>query len=135
MRRILALFSVLIMLGVCTISVWAATHPTVAPFLVSGATDIQIVGIGLGEQQISYHATGQPYSWYWDVARTLEAQQWHAQNERRPDLAGPNYNPLIPLTFTRSTFGVLVEEAVLDPDSQNPNIAHLRITRRIAIAW
>ncbi len=135
MRRILGLFGVLITLGACCISLWAAARPPVAAFLVSDATDIQVDSVGLWEQQIRYRAPGRPYSWYWDVARTLEAQQWHVQNGWRPDLAAPNYNPFIPLTFARTTFGILVEEAVLDPDSESPNVAHLHIRRRIAIGW
>jgi hypothetical protein len=135
MKRELGLIGVMLMLGTWGVGIWLAARPPATPVLVSGATDIQVVRLGLWEQQISYHVAGRPYGWYWAVARQLEAQQWKVNRGWHPELAAPSYNPLIPLTFERVALGFLVEEVILDPDTRHPNVAHIRITRRIAIAW
>jgi hypothetical protein len=85
------------------------------------------------EQQISYHAPGPPFAWYWATIHTLEEQQWTLRTPLRPDLAGPSYNPIIPLRFERVSVGFLVDELVLEPDQRNPNLARMRLKRRIAI--
>jgi hypothetical protein len=122
-------------LGAFVAGTWLAAGLPKAPFLVVGATDIQVVRLGLWEQQISYYVPGRPYGWYWSVARQLEAQQWKVNKGWHPELAAPDYNPLLPLTFERVTLGFLTEEITLDPDTRHPNVAHIRITRRIAISW
>jgi hypothetical protein len=124
----------ILILGTCGVGIWLAARPPVAPVLVAGATDIQVVRLGLWEQQISYYVPGRPYGWYWTVARQLEGQQWKVNRGWHPELTAPSYNPLIPLIFERITLGFLVEEIILDPDTHHPNVAHIRIRRRIAIA-
>ena len=132
MKRVGVIGAILI-LGAFGAGAGLAGQPPMAPVLVSGATEIHVVRLGLWEQQMSYYVPGRPYGWYWAVARQLEAQQWHVNREWHLELAAPGYNPLIPLTFERISLGIIVEKVVLNPDTDNPNIAHIRITRRTSI--
>jgi hypothetical protein len=133
MKRVSVIGAIFI-LGAFGAGAWLAVRPPMPPVLVPSATNMHIVYLGLWEQQISYDARGRPYTWYWAVARQLEAQQWKVKRGWHPELAAPGYNPLIPLTFERISLGFLVEEVVLNPDSHRPNVAHIRITRRTDIA-
>jgi hypothetical protein len=94
-----------------------------------------VVNVSSWEQHISYHVAGPPYAWYWAVAHSLEEQQWTLRTPLRPDLAGPGYHPIIPLWFERTSMDFLVDEIALDPDQHNPNVAHIRVYRRIVIPW
>src|SRR5262245_8081170 len=131
MKRVLGLMSILLALGACVGGSWLAVRPPLAPFLAPGATEIQVVNVSTWERQISYHIPGRPYAWYWATAHSLGEQQWTLQTPIRPDLAGPTYYPIIPLQFERISFGFLVDEVVLEPDQRNPNVAHIRVRRRI----
>ena len=135
MKRILGLIGILLALGACVALSWLAIRPPLVPFLALGATEIQVVTVSIWEQQISYHVPGPPYAWYWAVAHSLEEQQWTLRTPFRPDLAGPTYDPFIRLRFERTLVGFLVEEIVVDPDQRNPNLARMRVSRRISIRW
>src|SRR5262245_47439156 len=135
MKRALGLMSILLALGACVATSWLAIRPPLAPFLAPGATDIQVVNVSIWEQQISYHVSGSPYAWYWATTHTIEEQQWTLHTPLRPDLAGPSYNPIIPLRFEQISFGFLVDEVVLNPDQRNPNLARIRVSRQMTIPW
>lgn len=135
MKRILGLIGILLALGACVAGSWLAIRPPLAPFLAPGATEIQVVTVSISEQQISYHVSGPPYAWYWAVAHSLEEQQFTLRTSLRPDLAGPTYSPFIPLQFERTSFGLLMDEVVLDPDPRNPNVVRIRVSRQMTIPW
>lgn len=132
MKRAIGLIGILLGLGTCVAGSWLALRPPLAPFLAPGARDIQVVTVSIWEQQINYRAAGPPFSWYWAMAQSLEEQQWTLRTPVRPDL-GSNYNPIIALRFERISFGVLVDEVVVQPDQRNPSVARIRVSRRIAI--
>jgi hypothetical protein len=69
-------------------------HPSVTPYLVPGATNIQVVSTGVWEWQIAYDAPGPPYAWYFTLSRAIEAQQWGTRSLWRPD-----GSPVITLGF------------------------------------
>ena len=135
MKRSIGLIGILLALGACVAGSWLAIRPPLAPFLAPGATGIQVVNVSSWEQQISYQVAGPPYTWYWAMTHALEEQQWRLQTALRPDLAGPNYNPIILVRFERISIGFLVDEVVLDPDQRNPNLARIHVSRRITIPW
>ena len=135
MKRIFGLIVIILVSGACSAGSWLALRPPVAAFLAPGATEIQVTNVSIGEQHISYRLPGSPYAWYWATIHTIEAQLWTRQTPLRPDLAGTNYNPIMPLRFERVSFGFLVEEAVLNPDQGDPNLARILVYRRIAIPW
>ena len=130
MKRILALFSVLIALGGCGIGGWVAVRPSLALFIVPNATDIQMVSQGWGAWQIRYYAPGSPTTWHIDVAKQLEAQHWSS-----PDRV--EYGALS-RTYSRASlfgFGALWEWAYLTVDPLRPHVAHINVQRWIAISW
>jgi hypothetical protein len=135
MKRALGLISLLLALGACVAGSWLAIRPPLAPFLAPTTTDIQVVNMSIWEQQISYQVAGPPYAWYWATIHTLEEQHWTLLTELRPDLSGLTYNPIMSLRFERTSFGFLEEEVMLDPDRGNPNLARIRVSRRITIPW
>ena len=135
MKRAFGLIGILLVLGACVAASWLAIRPPLVPFLAPGATEIQVANMSIWEQHISYRAPGLPYAWYWATIHTIEEQLWTLQTPLRPDLAGPSYNPIIPLRFERISFGFLVDEVVLDPNHSNPNLARIRVYRRITFPW
>jgi hypothetical protein len=135
MKRAFGLIGILLSLGACVAGSWLAICPPLAPFLAPGATEIQVTNVSIWEQHISYRAPGPPYAWYWATIHTIEEQQWTLRTPLRPDLAGMSYNPTTPLRFERISIGLVVDEAVLDPDRRNPNLVRIHVSRRIVIPW
>jgi hypothetical protein len=135
MKRIFGLIGILLSLGACVAGSRLAIRPPLAPFLAPGARNIQVVNESIWEQQIRYQVAGPPFAWYWGMTRSLEEQQWTLQTPIRPDLAGASYNPIVLLRFERVTIGFVLEEVTLNPDHRNPNLAHIHVSRRIAIPW
>lgn len=135
MKRVLGLIVIMLVSGACGAGSWLALRPPVAAFLAHGAMEIQVAAVSVGEQHISYRCPGPPYAWYWATIHTIEAQLWRRQTSLRPDLAGPRYNPIIPLRFERVAFGFLVEEVVLDPDQGDPSLARMHVYRRFVMPW
>lgn len=130
MKRILALFSVLIALGACGIGGWVAARPSLAQFIVPNATDIQMVSQGWDAWQIRYYAPGSPTTWYIDVAKQLEAQHWSS-----PDRV--EYGALS-RTYSRASlfgFGTLWEWAYLTFDPLRPHVARIKVRRALSIPW
>jgi len=123
---------VILTLSACVAGSWHTARPPLAPFLAPGAADVRVVDVGMWEQRMSYEAPGPPYAWYFTVGRMLEQQHWVLRNRWRPDSAAPTYDPLIPLQFERVYMDFLWDEVVLEPDWRNPNVAHIRVSRRIA---
>ena len=110
-------------------------QPAPTPFLVPGATDIQVITTGWGERQISYRTPGRPYGWYFTLAHMLDAQPWILRNPWRPDGPTPTYDPVVPLRFECGYAGVLWDEVVLVPDRDDPLRAGITVRRRIVIPW
>jgi hypothetical protein len=123
----------LLVLTNCTAGVWILSTPSVTAFLVSDARDIQVSRTGLGEWQIAYTTTGKPYAWYHGLARMLKVQHWILRNPPRPDLAGPGYDPIVPLRFEMGYGWLLWDEAVLKPDHHDPYRASIQLHRRIVL--
>jgi len=134
MKRFFILIGVLLTLGPCSLAFWHLVRPPLTQVLVPGARDVQVVGTGVGEWQITYAAPGSAFAWYWDLARSLEAQQWTLRNRWSPS-SSPTYNPLQPLHFDRRYGGVFCDVIVLAPDEREPNRARLKMRRRIALPW
>ena len=130
MRRILALFGVLITLGACGIGVWVAARPPLALFLVPDATDIQVVAYGWGAWQIRYQAPGSPTTWYTDIGHQLDAEHWSS-------LDRVAYAPLTRTYSHVVSFGCceLGERAYLSFDPLRLHVAQINVRRWLAISW
>jgi hypothetical protein len=129
MGRIAAVFCVLIMLLVSGAG-WITARPSLAPFLVPGATNVQVVPLGWGTWQFSYDVAGSPTTWYTDIPRQLEAQRWSSMDRVEYGAMTRTYNRTV-------SFGVceLWEWAFLTFDPLQPNVAHIIVRRWVAIPW
>jgi hypothetical protein len=134
MWRILAVLTLILSGTLAGSSIWMLFHPSVTPFLVPGATDIQVVSTGVWEWQIAYDAPGPTYAWYFTLSRTLDAQQWNDRTLWRPD-GSTMFDPVVPLRFDRGYAEVLWDEVALTPDERDPQRATITLRRRIRIPW
>ena len=129
MARTGAVFVVLLVAGIAGGGMWLL-QPASTPFLVPGATDIQVITSGWGERQISYRAPGRPYGWYFTVADRLVAQQWTPPDPWNRTAPRDTYNRVV-LFWS----GYLWDQVVLVPDDSDPQRARITVRRRIVIPW
>ena len=138
MWRILAVLTLLLSGALVGSGGWMLFHPSVTPFLVPGATDIQVVSTGVWEWQIAYDAPGPAYAWYFMLSRTIEAQQWNDRTLWCPN-ESTIFNPItlkgFEQEYRRGYTGVLWDEVRLTPDYRNPQRATITLRRRIRIPW
>ena len=132
--RILAVLTLFLSGTLVGGSLWMLAHPAVTPFVVRGATDIQVISTGVWEWKIAYDASGPPYAWYFTLAQTLAAQQWHDPTGQHLDEA-TLLGSVKPLRFAWDDAGVLWDEAVLTPDYRNPQRATITLRRHLRIPW
>jgi hypothetical protein len=128
MWRILA---VLTLLGALVGSAsWMLFHSSVTPFLIPGATDIQVVSIGVWEWQLAYRVPGSITTWFTAIGRNLETDRWSS-----PDRV--EYGALSRTYSRASSFGFaeLWEWTFLTIDPLRPQEAKIRMRRQIAIPW
>ena len=123
MGKIVAVLGVLLTLAACGVGGWVVVRPSVALFVVPGATDIQVAALAWNTWQISYRAPGEPTTWFPDLGRQLEAHQW--SNLDRVEYSGYQNH-----TYSHAvSFGVgeLWEWAYFSFDSRQPHAAHISI--------
>ena len=70
MRRMLVIIAFASALSV-GLGIWYALRPPVTVLIVPDATELEVIGVGLGEQLISYRAPGTPYAWREILHRNL----------------------------------------------------------------
>jgi hypothetical protein len=112
-------------------TIWMLAHPSVTPFVVPGATDIQIASTGACEWQIIYAASGPPYAWYFTLWRTFDAPQWSDRTPIDPTKSAQ----VITRWFVWDYAGVLWDEVKLTPDYRNPQRATITLRRRLRVPW
>jgi hypothetical protein len=134
MWRILAILTLLLTGALVGSGSWMLFQPSVTPFLVPGATNIQVVRTGVWDWQIAYDAPGPPYAWYFTLSRTIEAQQWNDCNLWRPDGA-TMFDRVVPLRFDWGNPGVLWDEVAITPDHRHPQRVTIMLRRNIRIPW
>jgi hypothetical protein len=134
MWRILAVLTLILSGTLVGIGGWMLCRPSVTPFLIPDATNIQVVSTGVWEWQIAYDAPGPAYAWYFRLSRTLEAQDWTARSLWQPD-GSTMFDPVWPRRFERGYVGVLWDEVMLTPDERDPQRATITLHRRIRIPW
>lgn len=127
MRRKLALLIILLVLSGLGAGAWYALHPPVELFLVPGATDIQMIDMGMGAQLITYHAPGTAYAWRAVVERTLIQSGWVNPSWWHPGLPDLTY-------ACRSEFGLGALWSQADLRGE-PNDARISIRRWVELAW
>jgi hypothetical protein len=134
MRRVLAALTLLLAGALVASAIWILFHPAVTPFIVPGATDIQVVTLGWGQRQINYRTPGPPYAWYVTLTRNLETGGYRLLNPWRPN-ESPTYEPIVILRFEREYATLLREEVVLTPDRRDPQRATIIVRQHISIPW
>ena len=137
MRWILSLIGALLVVSATVFGIRHAMEPPVAPFLVPGATGIQVVALDASTRLITYQAPGRRCDWYATVTRNLATQHWkvwstEGQSTSDPESAAPRPAParrshmhlaafpLGDLWDVAVPLAYLWDVAVLDP---NPNVA------------
>ena len=130
MSRILTTLGLILMVLAGSAGIWGVSHRPTVPFLVRGATDIEVVTLRSNERQISYHAPGLPSTWYADLGRQLEQAHWQS-----PDR--PQYGPLNRTFMRASSIGIVeVQEWVfMHLDLLQPQAAHITQHREVVFPW
>jgi amylosucrase len=108
---------------------WELARPRLGLFIVPGATDIQVRSFGLGEQQITYRASGSPYGWYFTVVRNLAADGWSAPVDDRVRL---QTTPDIHWRISPFWLVYIKEQVALQGD---PDVARITVRREVIIPW
>jgi hypothetical protein len=134
MWRILAVLTLLLSGALVASGSWMLFRPSVTPFLVRGATNIQVVSTGVWEWQIAYDAPGPAYAWYFTLSRTIEAQQWDAHSLWRLDGSPVTTLGFVP-GYVRGYAGVLREEVMLTPNYRHPQHATITLRQHLRIPW
>jgi hypothetical protein len=127
MRRTLAILAVLLALIGVSAGLWRALHPPVGLFLVPGATDIQVIEIGMSTQVVTYHAPGPAYTWSAAVERTLVQRGWVYPTWWVPGWLAPSY--VYRLEFG---LGTLWSQAYINGSA---NDARITIHRWVELPW
>jgi hypothetical protein len=127
LRRRLTIVSSLIVLGIVGATSWSVLHPSAMLFLASGATEVQVIEVTLGEQLITYYAPGEAYAWRVVVARNLQQHGWVNPPWWRPDMPEVSY-------AHRSSFWVGAYWSQADLGGA-PNLARIRVRRWIEVPW
>ena len=84
-RKLIAVAILLLALATgCGAGAWVVARPPVEPYVVAGASDVQVREIGRGERLLTYDAPGDHFAWYFAVADRLEHSGWVP-----PDKWGP----------------------------------------------
>ena len=134
MYRTIALLTAVITLIAVGGATWTALQFPIESLIVPGALDTNVVSIGWGERQITYHAPGPPYAWYYATAHRLEAHGWTALDPWRPAGNGSVYTPIVPLRF-QQVYILIQDQIVLLPDERSPNFARIQVRRWIVLRW
>jgi hypothetical protein len=129
MWRILAVLTLSLAGTLAGSTIWLLCHPAITPFVVPGATDIQLVRTGGWKWQITYAVPGRPYGWYFTLWRTLDAHQWSDRTLSDP----ARFPQVTPRWFERDDAGAMTDEVRLTPDDRNPQRATITLRRRFHI--
>ena len=134
MLRTIASLTLLLALCAAGRATWMALQPPLELLIVPGATNVQVIATGWGQRQITYHAPGLRYAWYYATAHRLDAQGWTALEPWRPGWSGSAYAPIVPLRFQR-LYVLIQDQVLLIPDERSPNLARIEVRRSIALRW
>ena len=132
MLRTIAILAALLALCATGGAAWTALQPPLESLIVPGATDVQVIATGWSEWQITYHAPGPPYTWYYATAHRLDAQGWTALDPWRPTGTGSVYTSIVPLRF-QQLYLLIQDQVVLIPDAWSPNLARIQVRRWITL--
>ena len=125
--RAVAIAALLLAIAGCAAGAWLASRPPLAPFLVPGATDVEVTELGFGRRVISYNAPGSHYEWYFTVTRNLETSRWLPPDRWGLARQLNTYTRVSPLWF-----GYLWEQADLHGE---PSRARIIVGRWLDIPW
>jgi hypothetical protein len=134
MTRTLTIFAALLALIAIGGATWTALQPPIEALIVPGAVDVQMTATGWGQRQITYHAPGPPFAWYYATAHRLEVRGWIALDPWRPSGTGSVYTPITPLRF-QQLYVLVQDQVLLIPNAQSPNAARIEMRRQLVLRW
>jgi hypothetical protein len=134
MVRTFAVFTAFLALIVVGGATWTALQPPIESLIVPGAVDVRVTTTGWGQRQITYHAPGPPFAWYYATAHRLEVRGWIALDTWRPTGTGSVYTPIAPLRF-QQLYVLIQDQIVLLPDARSPNFARIEMRRQLVLRW
>jgi hypothetical protein len=128
LRRTPAITLLLVaLIAACGAGAWFAARPPVTPYLVPGATSVQVREVGVGERLLTFHAPGERYAWYYTIARRLAAAGWVP-----PDRWGPVSQRNTFTHVSSLSIGYLWEQVELHGEPNQPRII---VRRWMTIPW
>lgn len=133
MRRGILAAIVVVLVGGCGASAWAARSGIIAPYVLPGATNMTVTSQGLNKMLITYQAGGQPYEWHYTLAKRLGSRGWMI---REYTFSGTRA-PFLVTWYTRSaSFGplVMVESAVVGGDPDDSHAVIIRVEREFRVS-
>jgi hypothetical protein len=134
MLRTIAILAALLALITVGGATWTALQPPIESLIIPGAINVRTVATGWGQRQITYHAPGPPFAWYYATAHRLEVRGWIALDPWRPSGTGSVYTPIAPLRF-QQLYVLIQDQVVLVPDARSPNAARIEIRRQLVLRW
>lgn len=129
MQRRLVVLGLVLVIGMCSTGLWISTRPLVQPFLIPGATEIDVSMQGWGTQRIRYRVPPSSDAWYFTVGRTLTAQGWRSPTRYT---GGPPADPDMYIRVTSFWRVALWERVRLGGRAET---AQLTVQRWINITW
>ena len=130
MGRYFALLGVLLVLLAESTAAWAAQRSPAAPFLVPGATAVQVTGMGIHEWQIRYRAPGEPGTWFTALVQQLEHDHWSS-----PDPVGYASGNRTYMRASSLGIGEVWDWAMVWIDPFHPEVAQIRWRREVVFPW
>jgi hypothetical protein len=130
MGRYFVLLGVLLVLLVESPAVWAAQRSPADPFLVSGATAVQVTGLGAHAWQIRYRAPGEPGTWYTELVQQLERDHWSS-----PDPVGYASGNRSYMRASSLGIGEVWDWVMVWVDPFHPEVAQIRWRREVVFPW
>ena len=130
MARMSVVLGVILALLAGSAGAWGALRPQRPPFLVAGATEIQVAPLGSNEWQISYRAPGASGAWYAEVVQQLEREHWRSPDRKE-------YAALNRTYMRASSIGVGDVRAwvYVRLDPFQPDVAQIRLRRVVVFPW
>jgi hypothetical protein len=133
MRRPRVIGVALALLAVCVVAcaggVWATQNSMVTPFVLPGATELDVSGRTLAGLRIVYEAPGQPYAWREAIFQRLVRRGWVSR-----DYTFGSTRQFTVTWYRRSLdFGpiTILESAVVGGDPHNSTLVIIEVHREL----
>jgi hypothetical protein len=113
---------------------WAVRTATLAPFILSDATNVVVSAEGLSGTRIDYEAGGLPFEWRDRIAKHLDSEGWQSRDYT---FTGTR-SPFVLLWYSNTTrLGpiTVINHAILGGDPDKPHLAQIKLNHEIHFKW